>query len=366
MVYIDDTGCPEAIREYVRSNSHIELTGYIRRGFNGEVYFAKRKKLGDEVVLKFYLSKPGYDSSEESVILKSIDHPNILKIFDLRFVPPEYAFFLSPRISGGDLQTHVETEPFSSKDAFKIVADVLNGLTELHSGHKLVHRDLKPGNVLIDFKKRTAIIADLGAVKKIKDATGFVTASKATRIYLPPESVLNNKYYFQSDLYQVGLIMFQLLGGFFPVSDEIKWLSKKETKEIEGIRNSVQKGLKFDEMIDKKICKGIIADTSTLPKYLDDQVKRVMNKVLHIDYKKRFQSSSEFLKAVHSLERSLPNYKQMDDLLLVSHDSGKECKIYLDKKNAYVLEKKINGKNWRKDNDHNGDFKSVIELARQK
>ena len=361
MTHIDDAGCPEAIRNYVRGNNHIELTGYVRKGFNGEVYFAKRKKLDDEVVLKFYLAKPGYDASEEAVILKGIDHPNILKIYDLRFVPPEYAFFLSPRVSGGDLQTHIDIELFSSKDSLKLISDVLNGVTELHSGHSLVHRDLKPGNILIDFNKKNAIIADLGAVKKIQEASGFVTG-----VYLPSESILNNKYYFQSDLYQVGLIMFQLLGGFFPVSDEIKWLNKRDAKEVNGIRNSIQKALKFDEIIDKKICNGSLANTNTLPGYLDSQFKRILNKALHIDYRQRYQSSSEFLKAVHSLERWLPNYRQTEDFLLVSHDSGKEFKIYQDKKKNYVLEKRTNGKNWRKDNGHNGDFKSVIEIARQK
>jgi eukaryotic-like serine/threonine-protein kinase len=366
MSHIDDTGCPEAIRNYVRSDEQIELTGYIRKGFNGEVYFAKRRKLDDEVVLKFYRSKPGYDSSEEAVMLKGIDHPNILRIYDLRFVPPEYAFFLSPRISGGDLQTHIDTELFSSKDSLKIISDILNGVTELHSGHDLVHRDLKPGNVLIDFLKRTAIIADLGAVKKIQQATGYVTASKATRVYLPPEAIQNNRYYFQSDLYQVGIIMFQLLGGFFPVSYEIKWLSKREAKAIECIRNSIQKALKFDEIIDKKICNGTLANTNTLPVYLDNQFKRVMNRALHINYKQRYQSSSEFLKAVHSLERAFPNYTQMPDLLLISHDTGKEYKIYKDKKSSYILEKTLNGKIWRKDNNHNGDYESVLHIARQK
>lgn len=363
---IDDKDCPEPIRQYVRNDNHIELTEFIRRGFNGEVYFAKRKKLGDDVVLKFYLSQPGYDSSEEAVILKGIKHPNILEIYDLRFVPPEYAFFLSPKIPGGDLQYQIEVELFSTKDVLTIISQILTGVTELHAAHGLVHRDLKPGNILFDFNTKKAIIADLGAIKKIDEASGFVTASKATRNYLPPESIINNKYYFQSDLYQVGLIMFQLLGGFFPVSDEIKWLSSKETKEILGIRNSILKSLRFDEMIGKKICKGKLADTGTLPKYLDESFKRVLNKALHINYKSRYQSSSEFLKAVHYLERSLPDYKQGDDYLLVSHSTGKEYKIYQNIKNGYVLEKKVNGSIWRKDNNHNGDFKSVIELARKK
>lgn len=364
MEEIDDTGCPEAIRNYVRNDPHFELTGHIRRGFNGEVYFAKRKKLGDEVVLKFYESIEGYDSSEEAVILKSIDNPNILKIYDLRFVAPRYAFFLSPRISGGDLQKHIELAPFSSKDSLRIVAQILNGVTELHSGHNLVHRDLKPGNILADFQNKNAIIADLGAIMKIVEATGFVTASKATRMYLPPEAIINNKYYFQSDLYQVGLIMFQLLNGFFPVSDEIKWLTAKEKTEIENTRNSIERGLKFDVMIDNKICKSTLADVSTLPKYLDDQFKRVLSKALHKNYKQRYQSSSEFLKAVHTLERQFPNYTYLNDYLSISHGSGKEYKIY-QKNSTYVIEKRNVGKIWRKDFGHQGDFRSVIALARQ-
>jgi len=160
--------------------------------------------------------------------------------------------------------------------------------------------------------------------------------------------------------------MFQLLGGFFPVSDEIKWLNKRETNEVTGIRNSVQKTLRFYEMIDNKICKGKIADTSTLPDYLDEPFKRILNKVLHPDYKKRFQSSSEFLKAIHSLERFFPSYKKTDDYLHVIHSTGRECKIYKNMKNEYVLEKRFNNKIWRKDNGHTGNYKSVLQLARNK
>lgn len=366
MVKIDDAECPEEIRQFVRDNTDIELLGYIRKGLNGEVYFAKRKKLGDEVVLKFYLSSPGYDSSEEAVILKGIDHPNILKIYDLRFVPPEYAVFLSPRISGGDLQSHIDIDPFSSKDALKIVSQILSGITELHSSHHLVHRDLKPGNILLDFIKKRAIIADLGAVKKINDAHGYVSASKATRVYLPPESIIDDQYYFQSDLYQVGLILFQLLGGCFPINDQMQWLNKRERSIVTAIRNSILREVKLYEIIDTKICKGKIADTATLPKYLDDTFKRVLNKALHNDYAKRYPTSSEFLKAVHMLERSFPNYNQTPDYLLISHETGKECKIYPNKKGEYVLEKRINGGGWRKDNRHNGKFNSTLDLARKK
>src|SRR5687767_10781804 len=105
---LNDDHVVETIRNYVRQHQDIEVFKNVNRGLNGDVYFGKRTKLNDEVVLKFYWSYPNYDSSEEAVILRSIDHPNILKVLDLRFIKPNYACFLSPRIEGGDLQEHID------------------------------------------------------------------------------------------------------------------------------------------------------------------------------------------------------------------------------------------------------------------
>ncbi|HEY1039183.1 MAG TPA: protein kinase, partial [Bacteroidia bacterium] len=140
----------KSIRDFVRNNPDIEATEYIRRGLNGEVYFGKRKKLNDEIVMKFYWANPNYDETEEAVILKSIKHNNILQLYDVRFVPPNFAYFLTPKIPGGDLQWQIENKHISSKESLEIVSGILMGVTELHSQHKLVHRDLKPGNILVD------------------------------------------------------------------------------------------------------------------------------------------------------------------------------------------------------------------------
>ena len=232
MEALEDDDCVKEVREFVRTNPDIEVYKYIRRGCNGEVYFGKRKKMGDDVVLKFYWSHPNYDAAEEAVILRNIDHKNILQIFDLRFLAPHFAFFLTPKISGGDLQGIIDTSRLSTKSALEIISGILLGLNELHTRHNLVHRDLKPGNILIHLSDYTPIIADLGAVKKIEQANGFVTASKTTYLYLPPEAIVDNQYYYQSDIYQVGLIMFQLLGGFFPVNEPYKFLTPREMKQV--------------------------------------------------------------------------------------------------------------------------------------
>jgi serine/threonine protein kinase len=363
-VELHDEDSVKAIQDFVRSTPDIDVYSYIRRGCNGEVYFGKRKKMGDEVVLKFYPAHPNYDETEEAVILMSIKHKNVLEIYDLRFLPPYYAYFLTPNISGGDLQGIIDKRKPSTKESLEIISGILMGLTELHSAHNLVHRDLKPGNILLNLTDNRPIIADLGAIKKIDKADGFVTASKSTYLYLPPEAILKNEYYFQSDIYQVGIILFQLLGGFFPVDEPYKWLSLREDKQINAIRNSKDRHIKFEELIGKKILTGKLADTNSLPYYLDAAFKRVLNKALHYYYDNRYQNTSLFLKAVHQLLRSCPEYIEEADRLLINHENRTQFQIYKNAKHEIVLEKKITNKEWRKDNSHNGTLESALNIAR--
>ncbi|MET7255041.1 serine/threonine protein kinase [Dyadobacter fermentans] len=361
-----DDGVPKAIKDFVRQHPDIDVVKYHQRGFNGEVYFGKRKKLDDEVVLKFYWADKNYDETEEAVILKRIKHKNVLEIYDLRFLPPYYAHFLTPKISGGDLQEIIDNRKLSSKEALEIVAGVLLGLTELHSAHSLVHRDLKPGNILIDLSDNRPIIADLGAVKKIDGAHGFVSASKATHLYLPPEAVLNNEYYFQSDIYQVGVTMFQLLGGHFPLHDPYKWLNKRELSKISIIRDEKQKVDEFNGMIESKIAKGTLIDTKTMPYYLDEAFGRVIKKATHIDHKKRYANPALFLKDVHKLIQNCPDYIDENDGLVVSHENGKCFRIIKKPIGEISFEKRMPGKDWRRSNAHNGLLSEALAIARAK
>jgi len=363
MAEMDDDHGVESVRTYVRQHPDINVHTYVKRGINGLVYFGTRKKLKDEVVLKFYWSYPEFDSSEEAVILRGIDHPNILKTYDLRFIKPNSAYFLSPYISGGDLQAHIDNRSISTKEALKLVSGVLLGVSELHSNHSLAHRDLKPGNVLFDVEKNIPIIADLGAVKKIDSIDGHTTESKATLYYLPPESIVEKRYYLQSDLYQVGIIMFQLLGGFFPINEPMKWLKEKELNQLNAEKNDQKRFDQLNEFIKERIYKGKLVDMSTLPIYLDPAFKRVLNKALHKDLSKRFKSASEFLREVHKLSSSLPSYASDANSIIVSHESGKEYRITTDG-NIFILEKRLAGRNWRRINSHDGTLESLLEIAR--
>ena len=355
-----------AIREFVRNTPDIEVFQYVKRGANGEVYFGRYKKFGDDVVLKFYWSHPNYDETEEAVILRKIKHENILKIDELKFLPPNYAYFLTPKISGGDLQEIIDKQPISSKIALELICGILKELTELHSAHQIVHRDLKPGNILIDLDGYIPIIADLGAVKKIDSTIGYVSASRSTYLYLPPEAIHRNEYCFQSDIYQVGIILFQLLGGFFPINTPNDWLTKNEQSRLDKITGSEAKGEAYKKIFNDKIIRGKLIDTKTLPEHLDPSFKKVLNIALNLKHNSRFKNPSLFLKDIHHLLRTTPEYLKDGDVLSITHENGKHFRVYMDKKEHYVLEKSLSNNNWRKDNSHNGNLESILKIARNK
>lgn len=244
----------------------------------------------------------------------------------------------------------------------KFTSGILSGVAELHANHSLVHRDLKPANILLDLDAMTPIIADLGAVKKLDVAHEYTSESKATFYYLPPECIIDKRYYFQSDLYQVGLILFQLLGGFFPIESPFKWLTGREVKRLASIPNN-QKDEFINELIASKIVIGKLADTSTLPSYLDPAFKRLVNKALNPDVDARFQNASEFLKAVGKLMCIYPSYRRTTDYLHVVHDSGTEYRI-LQEKQEYFVERRLEGRQWRKDKNHDNRIESVLSRAR--
>jgi len=363
---INDDIASDSVKKFVRENRDILIYEFVNRGNNGDVYFGKRVKLGDEVVLKFYFSNDNYDDKEEAVILNQIDHPNILKIYDLKFFPPFFAYFLSPKIKGGDLQNVIDSNGVSTRTALKIIEGILMGLTEFHSKHQLVHRDLKPGNILISSDNLTPIIADLGAVKKIKNANDPVTASKSTFLYLPPESVIKNEYYYESDIYQVGIILFQMLGGSFHLENPSMWCNKKEKKELDQICIPSKKQEKLDEIITNKIRSGKLIDSSTLPAHLDQNFKKVINKATNFHYEKRYSNPSLFLKDIHKLLRSQPDYNVTEDFLYISHQSGKEFRISKTPKMDVIMEKRADKKKeWRKDNTHEGSITKAYEIAKK-
>jgi len=105
---MDDSAVDPRIRKFLSEQDDFLIDKYSNKGGFGELYFGKRKILGDRVALKFYNIKDG-SGHEEAKLLQKITHENILPILDARMIDDEISFYLTPEMSGGDLQNIIDS-----------------------------------------------------------------------------------------------------------------------------------------------------------------------------------------------------------------------------------------------------------------
>ena len=110
----------------------------------------------------------------------------------------------------------------SNRTALEYSYQILSGLSCLHS-ERFLHRDLKPSNIYLT-EGNIAVIGDFGSVKKLPDGEQSISASSHSILYRSPESINLKKYGISGDIYQVGVILYQLLGGILHY-DGMAWLS---------------------------------------------------------------------------------------------------------------------------------------------
>jgi serine/threonine protein kinase len=357
---IKDSDVDEPIKQFVRNQNDIDIDRYSNTGANGELYFGQRKILKDRVALKFYYYNSNISSHQEPLLLKEVKHDNILEIYDARIISDQYAYFLTPEINGGDLQKFQDKFIISTATAISVTQGILKGLSELHkSPNDFVHRDLKPNNILIDEDTLQPFIADFGSIKKIPEASNSVVASKSTFIYKPFESVVDGDYFKQSDIYQIGVVLFQLLGGVFPGA-AADWLTERQKNKLTKISGNFEQWQFIEECINQKIVKGKLLDLNSLPPFISKKLKGIIRTATHVDKSKRYETCAEFLKDLFDYQKSAKDW-WIDDSVFYANGKGKqEFRIYRDKK-GYILENRKNGNSWRKDNKHSGKLKDIID-----
>nr|ATD14371.1 calcium-dependent protein kinase 1 [Besnoitia besnoiti] len=203
------------------------------KGSFGEVILCKDKITGQECAVKVISKRQVKQKTDkesllrEVQLLKQLDHPNIMKLFEF-FEDKGYYYLVGEVYTGGELFDEIiSRKRFSEVDAARIIRQVLSGITYMHK-NKIVHRDLKP-NLLLENKSKDANIRiiDFGLsthfeASKMKDKIGAY--------YIAPE-VLHGTYDEKCDVWSTGVILYILLScPPFNGANEYDILKKVEKK----------------------------------------------------------------------------------------------------------------------------------------
>lgn len=180
-----------------------------------EVRLALDEVLGRRVVVK--LLAPDADRTRferEARAVAALAHPNIVQLFD--FGNEERRYMVFEYLAGGSLEDRLaQPVAISDDEVAGIASDVAAGLAHAHE-HGVVHRDLKPGNILFDSEGRSKI-ADFG-IARVQGADTLTDAGTilGTAAYISPEQVRGEPATSATDVYAFGVVVYRLLAGRLP------------------------------------------------------------------------------------------------------------------------------------------------------
>jgi serine/threonine protein kinase len=205
------------------------LSELVGRGAAAGVYRGRDESLGREVAVKLF-NRQCADSDmiarqqAEIRILASLNHPSLVTLFDAGAESPESggerAYVVMEYVAGPDLRTLIRTTPPSMEQVATIGADLASALDYVHS-HGVIHRDVKPGNVLLFGPAATAgttrwraKLADFGIARMLEEERLTITGKTVgTAAYLSPEQALGEALTGASDVYSLGLVLLECFTG---------------------------------------------------------------------------------------------------------------------------------------------------------
>ena len=197
-----------------------ELGRLVGSGSMGAVFAATKRSTARSVAVKFLTVIANERLSarflQEARLLAQIQHPNVVRVIDVGSLGA-HLYLVTDLLEGGALDSRLARQGrMPMRDALAIAIDCLEGLGELHS-KGIVHRDLKPANVLFD-AQGSALIGDLGIAKEIAGTERFTCTGEfvGTPRYASPEQFLRGATFPASDLYSMGLILYEMLAGQHP------------------------------------------------------------------------------------------------------------------------------------------------------
>lgn len=249
------------------------LLKLLSKGGMGEIYLANQPLLNRTVAVKVIRTDHNQQASfvqrfeHEARALAALEHPHIVPLYEYGY-QQEIAYFVMPYISGGTLRERIKQGSLSLVEIMHLLEQIAAALDYAHK-QAIIHRDIKPANVLLR-DDSWPLLADFGVAKLAANATQSTHSHVGTPLYMAPEQWLGQGVSKQTDIYALGVMVYELLTGAPPFKGN-EWGNIMH-QHLEGVPAS------------------ICVHNPTVPKALEPVIYQAMAK----EPSQRFSSAAQF------------------------------------------------------------------------
>jgi serine/threonine protein kinase len=283
------TNCGTAL--LILENRYQPLKSIGRGGFGKTYLAADIKKFAEQCVIKQFAPRSGDDSeteknrfqAEAKQLQRLGEHPQIPALMAF-FTEGSYLYFVQQYVDGKNLAEEVDEHGLYDETKVRDFLQDLLGILQVVHEQGIVHRDIKPYNIMRRQSDQKLVLIDFGISKQVE-----VNAATGTSIgslgYSPLEQVWGGKAYPASDLYSLGVTAFYLMSGIPPHQILVRLMEETSPEQahnwVKQWRNYIQHPV-------------------------SDKLGLVLDKLLQVDHKQRYQSATEVLQALGYQQQSQP------------------------------------------------------------